>query len=160
MHRYPGMTTDSLCSFLTDNNIEVAENAACFMWGLWPYRSVKGETDLRDAFRVLESWGFKYKSLAFIWIKLNKVGPGYFFGPGHYTASNSEPCLLGIRGKMPVKSNYVSQLIIARRQEHSKKPPTVRDKIVELFGDLPRLEIFARDRTPGWDVIGNQLPEE
>jgi len=72
--------------------------------------------------------------------------------------SNTEVCLLGIRGKMKPVSNSVSSVIIAPRERHSKKPDIVRDKIVELFGDLPRIELFARPPLPtGWDCLGNDI---
>jgi N6-adenosine-specific RNA methylase IME4 len=55
---------------------------------------------------------------------------------------------------MKRESASVRSTIFAPREEHSKKPDVVRDKIVELFGDLPRIELFARQETPGWDVWG------
>ena len=57
-------------------------------------------------------------------------------------------------------SNKISSVIIAPREEHSKKPDIVREKIVELFGDLPRIELFARQPTPGWDVWGNEVDSD
>ena len=77
-----------------------------------------------------------------------------FFGIGHYTKSNAEVCLLAIRGRPKVVSNYVSSVIISPREEHSKKPDEARDRIVQLCGDLPRIELFARQRVSGWDCWG------
>lgn len=106
--------------------------------------------------KVIESWGFTYKTTAFTWIKKNKKGIGWFMGFGHYTRSNAELCLLATRGKiLPVLKNNMSQLVITPITKHSKKPNLVRDKIVNLFGDLPRIELFARSRIHGWDVWGN-----
>lgn len=157
MHRYQGLPTTRLCSFLIDHEIPVATDAALFLWGLWPCRPVHGETDLRDAYRVMEAWGFRSVGLGFLWVKLNPSGNGYKFGVGHYTKSNTEPCLLGIRGRMEVASNRVSQLIVAPLRDHSRKPAEVRDRIVELFGPLKRIELFARETTPGWDAHGDQV---
>lgn len=80
-----------------------------------------------------------------------------FFGVGYYTKSNAEICLLGIKGKMPPINNSISSIIISPRREHSRKPDEVRDKIVKLFGDVPRIELFARQKTEGWDVYGDDV---
>jgi len=98
--------------------------------------------------------------LGFSWIKTNKRSGTPFFGIGYYTKSNCEVCLLGIKGRLPVISNKVSSVIISPRREHSRKPDIVREKIVELFGDLPRIELFARQSTPGWDVWGNEVESD
>lgn len=71
--------------------------------------------------------------------------------------SNAEVCLLGIRGKMKPVSNAVSSVIISPRREHSRKPDEARERIVQLFGDVPRVELFARQRVEGWDQYGNDL---
>ena len=66
-------------------------------------------------------------------------------------------CLLATKGKPKRISKAVRQLIISKRQEHSKKPDEVRDRIVELCGDLPRIELFARQRVEGWDCWGDEV---
>lgn len=71
--------------------------------------------------------------------------------------SNAEVCLLGVKGKPIKASNRVSSIVITPREEHSKKPDVVRERIVELCGDIPRIEMFARQQTPGWDVYGNEV---
>ena len=76
---------------------------------------------------------------------------------GYWTRSNVEICLIATKGKPRRKSKTVSQLIFFPREKHSKKPDITRDLIVELMGDLPRLEMFARESTPGWDVWGNEV---
>lgn len=83
-----------------------------------------------------------------------------FFGVGYYAKSNCEICLMGIKGKMKPISNKVSSAIIAPREQHSKKPDEVRDRIVELFGDLPRIELFARQKVQGWDSWGNEVESD
>src|SRR5580658_9654175 len=67
-----------------------AENCALFLWCLPPL--------LKEAIQVGEAWGFKYKTKAFCWIKLDKVKDSIFFGQGYYTRSNSEDCLLFVKG--------------------------------------------------------------
>ena len=123
-----------------------AENAALFLWVTCP--------NLPDGLAVLKAWGFEYKTIAFTWIKTNKNNGRPFFGIGYYTKSNAEICLLGIKGKMKPIDNSVSSVIMAPRREHSRKPDEVRDRIVKLFGDLPRIELFARTRPKGWHVWG------
>ena len=126
------------------------ENAALFLWVTFPLLN-DGVLD------VFESWGFEYKTLAFNWIKLNKKNNKPFFGVGHYTRSNAEICLLGIKGKMPVIDKTISSIVMTNREKHSKKPDIVRDKIVQLYGDIPRIELFAREAVDGWDSWGNEV---
>jgi len=127
------------------------EKSALFLWVTFP--------NLPQGLEVMSSWGFKYATCAFNWIKKNKKSDGWFIGCGNYTRANSEICLLGTKGGMQkfVKSHSVRQVCDARIQEHSKKPDEIRDRIVELFGDLPRIELFARNYTEGWDVWGNEV---
>ena len=129
----------------------VSDNAALFLWATYP--------NLPLALEVINAWGFRYATCAFTWVKRNKKADSYFVGCGNYTRANAEVCLLGIRGKMQkeVKSRSVRQVCDARVGRHSEKPAEIRDRIVELFGDVRRIELFARQRTPGWDVWGNEV---
>ena len=70
---------------------------------------------------------------------------------------NAEVCLLATRGHPKRQAANVHQFIIAPIQEHSRKPDEARDKIVALMGDVPRVELFARQSPPGWDVWGNEV---
>jgi len=131
---------------------EIAEvDCILFLWATYP--------KLREAFEVIDAWNFHYKTIAFQWIKKNKTGDGYFFGLGRWTRSNTECCLLSTKGRPKRVSNSVSQLVFSRLRNHSQKPDEVRHRIVELMGDLPRIELFARDRVEGWDVWGNEIPK-
>ncbi len=80
------------------------------------------------------------------------------FGLGRWTRGNTEPCLIAIKGKPKRISACVGQLVFSPLRRHSQKPAEVRDKIVELMGDLPRIELFAREAAPGWDAWGNEAP--
>lgn len=122
------------------------ENCFLFLWGTWAF--------LSEALRVIDAWGFKYKTSGFVWIKTYQSGKDVF-GMGNYTRGNTEYVLLGVKGKPQRKSKFVSQIIKTTIKEHSKKPDIVRSKIVQLCGDLPRLEIFARTKIHGWDTFGN-----
>ena len=130
-----------------------AESAVLFCWATFPM--------LKEALYVIEQWGFKYKTLGFSWIKTNKKNGKPFFGIGYYAKSNCEVCLMAVKGKIiKPASNKVSSVIIAPRREHSRKPDEAIERIVELFGDLPRIELFAREKTPGWDVWGNEVDSD
>jgi len=123
-----------------------ADNCAMFLWTTFPY--------LDEQIKLFEHWGFVYKTLGFSWIKLNTKNKKPFFGVGYYARSNCEVCLMGIKGKMKPVSNKVSSVVLSPRERHSKKPAVVRERIVELFGDVPRLELFARETALGWDSWG------
>lgn len=125
------------------------ENCILFMWATFP--------NLQEALDVIKAWGFTYKTLGFSWIKTNKNDGKPFFGIGYYTKSNCEVCLLAVKGKVEIKSNYVSSVLMEPRGEHSKKPDIARTKIVELMGDIPRIELFARQSAEGWDSWGNEV---
>lgn len=129
------------------------DRAVCLMWATFP--------NIGEALKVMEAWGFIYKTAAFVWVKKNKKSDSNFWGMGAYTRANAEVCLLGIskgtKAMSMVQSHAVHQIVESKIREHSRKPDEVRDKIVELFGDLPRIEMFARDRTEGWDVWGNEI---
>ena len=144
---YSTMNLGDICDLpikpLTD------KDCVLFLWVTYPM--------LREGLKLIQEWGFKYKTIGFQWIKQNKSGKGYFFGLGRWTRGNSECCLIAIKGKPKRINNSVSQLIISPLQEHSKKPDLVREKIVELIGDVPRIELFARQEVEGWDCWGNEV---
>ena len=92
--------------------------------------------------------------------KEDKKADTLFLGLGHWTRSNAEICLLATKGSVHRKSAYVRQIILSHIERHSKKPDVARDRIVELIGDVPRIELFARQTTPGWDVWGNEIQSD
>lgn len=148
---YSCMTLDDLKQ-MPVNSITAGDGCALFMWATFPM--------LREALELIEAWGFEYKTIAFCWVKQNKNSDRIFKGMGYYTRSNAEICLLATRGRvLERKSRSVSSVIISHIERHSKKPAETRDRIVELFGDLPRIELFARETTPGWDCWGNEVPQ-
>jgi N6-adenosine-specific RNA methylase IME4 len=107
---------------------------------------------------TIAEWGFTYKTCAFTWIKQNKKTPSVFWGMGYYTRSNAEVCLLATKGKpLPRKSHKVHSVIFSPIEKHSKKPEKAREGIEVLFGDLPRIELFARQHADGWDCWGNEV---
>lgn len=126
-----------------------ADDCILFMWTTFP--------KMYEAMDVMQAWGFRYRTVAFVWVKRTKLDNDWFMGCGYWTRSNAEICLLATKGKPHRFSKAVHQLIISPIEEHSKKPAETRDRIVELAGDLPRIELFARQKAKGWDVWGNEV---
>lgn len=125
------------------------ENCILFLWVTFPC--------LLEGLKTMKAWGFQYKTCGFTWVKRNRKSDNWFFGLGYWTRANAELCLIGTKGKIKRISKSVSQIIDTHIEEHSKKPEVVRDRIVELVGDLPRIELFARQKVEGWDSWGNEL---
>lgn len=125
------------------------DNCILFMWVTMP--------KLNECFDLISSWGFEYKTCAFTWVKRNKIASSWFWGMGRWTRANAELCLLATKGKPSRISASVHSIIDTPIERHSKKPDIVRTKIVELCGDLPRIELFARQTAEGWDSWGNEL---
>ena len=144
-NHYPTMGIDELCALPVADL--AAPDSALFLWATFP--------QLPEALRLIEAWGFRYKSVAFVWLKLNRKSPTWFYGLGYWTRGNAEICLLAKR-----YSKSVHQFIVSPVEEHSKKPDITREKIIALAGDLPRAELFARQKIPGWDAWGNEVDSD
>ena len=144
--KYPTQSTNWIATLPIHKITDV--NCALFLWCTMP--------NLPEAFKVMEGWGFTYKTSAFTWVKRNKKTPSWFWGMGNWTRANAELCLLGIKGKPKRISAGVHSIIESPIERHSQKPAIVRDKIVELLGDLPRIELFSREAPEGWDTWGNE----
>ena len=143
---YETMSTENICALPVANI--TASDCILFLWTTCP--------NLPDALRVVNSWGFTYKTVAFVWVKTNRDGSP-FMGLGHWSRANAELCLLATKGKPKRVNKAVNQIVFAPKREHSRKPDEVRKRIVELIGDLPRIELFAREKQSGWDVWGNEV---
>jgi N6-adenosine-specific RNA methylase IME4 len=158
-NHYGTMSIDELCDMrLSFNGTEyhaselAADDAELWLWTTWPF--------LQDAFKVIEAWGFTYKTLGFIWTKTNADGTPYM-GLGNGTRLGSEPCLRAVKGKGLERVDAgVNSDIRCPRTAHSAKPYAQYEKIDRLYGPKRRLEIFGRTRHEGWDVFGNQVQEE
>ena len=129
-----------------------------YAWGPITSALKEREESIKEALELMEAWGFQYKTNAFTWVKKNKIKDSWFWGMGRWTRSNAEICILGVKGKPKRIGMGVHSVIDAKVMKHSAKPPEVRDKILELMGDIPRLEMFAREAPEGWDVFGNEAP--
>lgn len=146
---YDVMDTAAICAMPVADY--AAKNSVLLMWATYP--------KLEDALAVVKAWEFEYKTVAFTWVKQNPSGMGFKVGLGYHTRGNAEICLLATRGYgLRRVDKSVMQLVIAPVGEHSQKPDEVRDRIKRLYGDVPRLELFARQRRPGFSIWGNQAP--
>ena len=130
-----------------------APNCALFLWGVWP-------SIFEYITPVLDAWGFDFRSCAFVWVKIKKHSPGFHTGLGYYTRAATEPCLLAIRGRMPVTDHAVNQVIYAPITRHSEKPVEQYDKIERLYAGAKKIELFARQRRPGWAAWGNEVKSD
>ena len=126
-----------------------AKDCALFLWITFPC--------LCEALEVLAAWGFSYKTVAFVWVKQNRKNDDLFTGMGYWTRANAEICILATKGHPKRVDAGVRQVILSHIEEHSKKPDEARERIVRLMGDLPRVELFARQSPEGWDVWGNEV---
>lgn len=123
------------------------KNSVLFLWVTWPF--------LLKGVEVLQAWGFEYKTCGFVFAKKNKKADSFFMGGGYYTRANTEPCLIGARGKNTRLSASVRQLIVEPVRQHSRKPDRVVTDIEALLSG-PYIELFARTESKGWDVWGNE----
>lgn len=147
---YPTMTIEEIQALPVS---ELADkDCALFMWITFPL--------LKESLSVLSAWGFKFKTIAFVWIKQNRKSDSLFWGMGYWTRANAEFCVLATKGKPKRMAKNVHQVIVSHIKEHSKKPDEARRRIVRLMGDLPRIELFARQKTAGWDVWGNEVESD
>jgi len=129
------------------------DNSVLFLWAVSP--------QLPEALQVMKAWGFKYTTVAFCWSK-RTIGNKEVSNLGRWTMGNVELCLLGVKGKPNSMrlDKSIKQLVVAERTKHSKKPAEVRKRIEQLFGERTRIELFAREKTEGWDVWGNEVEND
>jgi N6-adenosine-specific RNA methylase IME4 len=152
-NHYPVMGLDAIAALPVR---ELAANdCVLFLWSTWP--------TIQQAFRVIDSWGFTYKSCAFDWMKADASQMDMFrddvdvqIGLGFWTRANTEPCLLATRGKPKRLNADVPQAIIEPRRQHSRKPDCVYARIERLVGG-PYIELFARQQRPGSAAWGNEI---
>jgi len=170
---YTCMTIDDIYN-LPVNKI-ADDNAVLLLWVTFPL--------LQEGLETIKRWGFTYKTCAFNWFKRNKKANSWFWGMGYYSRSNTELCLLATKGKTLYRESksihqvvetanpfkviddwlvycHDTEFVASVIEKHSKKPNIARDRIVELFGDLPRIELFAREEYDGWDCMGYEINQK
>lgn len=121
------------------------KNCILFLWATPPL--------MKESLFVLRMWGFDYKTFAFVWIKKTKQGTDKI-GMGNYTRANAEVVLLGIKGKLSRKNAGIRQIINSIPREHSRKPDEIYKLVEKLFGNVSRIELFARHKRKGWTSWG------
>ena len=145
--KYPTMSVNDIAKL--DVNSIAQKNAILFLWATPPM--------IREAFLVMEAWGFTYKTFAFVWVKKSKKGTNKI-GMGNWTRANAEVVLLGIKGKPKRKSASVRQIIESIPREHSRKPDEIYEQIEKLVGkNVSKIELFARHKRKGWSSWGNGI---
>jgi len=149
---YPTLSLDNLRRLPIRNITD--SDCALFIWST--------DSHIPNCLDLIDSWGFTYKTIAFYWLKMDKWNMKPVSNLGKWTQKNIEPCLFATRGKMSqhLKDRSVCQLIMFPRAGHSSKPDIARENIVRLFGDLPRIELFARRKVEGWDCWGNEIESD
>lgn len=151
---YPTMRLKEICALPIEKIAD--KDCILFLWATMPC--------LNQALEVIKSWGFIYKCCAFVWVKT--TSKGIYSGLGNWTLGNAELCLLATHRTFPKRKKPVKQIIMSPKSRHSEKPIEVRKRIVEMMGDLPRIELFARkknelfDEFEGWDVWGNEVESD
>lgn len=150
-NHYSLLSTQDICKIPVQNI--TATNCALFLWTM--------STHFEDALDVIKAWGFKLINRAFLWSKTYRKCGKPFFGPGYWTRRNAEDCLFALKGDgLKAKSHSISELVLCphptkgKKIIHSRKPGIIRSLIVKLLGDLPRVELFSRERIEGWDCMG------
>lgn len=142
VEHYPTVPTSVLKTLPVSGVCE--DKAICFMWVTSPH--------LDQGIDLMKAWGFKYKTIAFVWDKQK-------LNPGAYTLSQVEIVIVGIRGSIPKPrgSRRERQFLSEIREEHSRKPEEVRKRINRMFPTQKKLELFARRQAPGWTIWGNEV---
>ncbi|HTX59434.1 MAG TPA: MT-A70 family methyltransferase [Verrucomicrobiae bacterium] len=150
---YPLMTQRELAEL--DVASLLAKRAAVFLWATGPR--------LDFAIDLLRAWKLHYRGIAYVWVKINARGEiiaGQGVAPT-FTKPTTELLLVATTNPtgrpFPIRTMRQAQVVLHRRGAHSEKPGVFRELIVELCGDRPRIELFARARTPGWDAWGGGL---
>ena len=131
------------------------ENCILFIWTT--------DYHLNKCLEVIKEWGFEYKTVGFVWAKKTKSNKPVCFMGAYTMKSGIELCLLATKGKNAhklVKKHNIRALIESQRKKHSEKPDEIKERIIELLGNLPRIELFARQKTKGWDVWGNEIKSD
>ena len=139
---YPLMTVQEICDMPIKDIAE--DNAVLFLWVTSPI--------LEESFQVIRAWGFKYKA-SFVWDKIKH-------NMGHYNSVRHEFLLICTRGScQPDVNKLFDSVVSIERTEHSEKPEYFREIIDTIYPYGRRIELFARKKSKGWDVYGNQIPE-
>jgi N6-adenosine-specific RNA methylase IME4 len=128
-----------------------ADDCALLLWCTGPHIAIGTHI------KVMEAWGFRPSTIAFVWVKEKLDGDGLRHGMGYCTRANAEVVFYASKGSPLRLAADVEQVVMAPRGEHSAKPEEVRRRIERLFAG-PYLELYARKLVPNWTVFGNEVP--
>lgn len=158
-HKGQGRSGEAHYSTMTHADLEAmpvarvaADDSVLFMWIV--------QTQIPQAVKLVESWGFTLKSVAFAWVKGTSLPlwpddiVGHM-GMGKWTRAEFEQCLLATKGSPKRLNADVRQVLVESRRQHSRKPDGIHERIERLVAG-PYLELFARQQRPGWTVWGNE----
>lgn len=146
--QYPTMKLEDICNLPIQRLAK--KDCFLFMWVTMPM--------LQEGLEVIKSWGFKYRTCGFCWVKTNPKSGTIYSGMGKYTMGNAELCLLARKGSPKRVSKSVKQIVLSPRKRHSEKPNEVRNRILELCGGGGDcIELFAREQVENWDCWGNEV---
>lgn len=134
-----------------------AKDAVLFLWVVQPL--------LPRALEVIKAWGFTFKTVGYVWVKIKGGQDRLFYagadvknGLGYHTRAGCEQCWIAVKGSgYDRMSKSEAQVVFSPLREHSRKPDEIRESIERLVGDVPKLEMFARESSAkGWDTWGNE----
>ena len=146
-HHYPTMKFEDIKKLKIQNLAD--DNCHIYLWVTNPF--------IQEGLELIKVWGFNYKQIV-TWIKTKKGKP--MMGLGYYFRVCTEHCIFAVKGKLPRLDKSIKNIIFSEQTKHSTKPPEFRNIIIRHSGDLPRIELFARERVKGWDTWGNEVPNE
>ena len=149
-HKYPVMSINDICRIPVWDL--AAEDCLLAMWWV--------PTQPAEALKLIDAWGFRLMTMkGFTWHKTNKHKGNNALGMGWMTRANSEDMLFAVKGKLLERLDAsISQHVTAPRSRHSEKPDIFRQLLVQLVGDVPRIELFSRGDAEGWHHWGNENP--
>jgi site-specific DNA-methyltransferase (adenine-specific) len=146
-HHYDTMSFDELKDLKVNDLAN--ENCHLYLWVTNPF--------IQEGLELIKAWGFEYKQII-TWVK-TKNGKA-MMGLGYYFRVCTEHCIFAVKGKLPRLDKSIKNIIFSPQTKHSAKPPEFRKIIIKHSGDLPRIELFAREKIEGWDAWGNEVPNE
>lgn len=147
---YQMMTNEEIMRLPIRNIVD--NNAILFLWVV--------DSRIKIINELMTSWGFTYKTVGFVWNKIAKTTNGVNATFSKYTRKSCEFLFIGTRGKCLATNHTQNQYFPKVKTRHSEKPEEIKSMILKMCGDLPRIELFARTKTEGWDVWGNEVESD
>lgn len=144
-NHYDLMSLDDLKAMRPQIDAWAADDCVLLLWCINSMR--------QEPLDLIAAWGFEFKTVAFTWAKRNRKSEGWAMGLGYWSRQNTEQVLLATRGRPRRIGRDVLELIDSPRREHSRKPDEFYSRTERLLPG-PYLDVFARERRPGWEAWG------